>query len=469
MATTELKTNKKQNLVHTSQYIAIQVLKNSGLLLLIAAIISLILNNTPLHHDIEHFWESQITLGFGEKYKVTFTVHYFVNEMLMTLFFVLVGLEIKRELVEGELSSFRKALLPVVAALGGMVVPALFYATFNYGGIYSKGWGIPMATDIAFALTIISILEDKVPSSLKIFLTALAIVDDLGAIIVIALFYSNSVQMTALLESLSVWMGIVLMGWYGVRALWLYAVMGFIMWILFLPSGIHPTIAGVLFAFAIPMSTKEQTEHFEEKVRELNNLVQKLLTWDKNKNKKDKSIKNQMLERVQAVSTYIESPLQNMINQLHGVSGFVVMPLFAFANAGIYLGNFSFTSLFTPLSLGIITGLLIGKAIGIFGVSWLFVKIKIADFPTNTTAMQFLGMAFLAGIGFTMSIFMSDLSFKDAVTNDIAKAAIFVASTLSGIVGLSILKITCKTEQKLDNEDVEIISTTEEIQEVYVK
>ena len=359
-----------------------------GFLLLICVAISLLIANTASKESFETFLA--IKLGFGE---VNYSILAWINDALMAIFFLLVGLEIKRELIEGELSSVKSAALPVIAALGGMLVPALIYSLFNKGESSASGWGIPMATDIAFALAIIAMLGKSVPTSLKIFLAALAIVDDLGAILVIAIFYTNQIHFEYLAMAGGILVLLGLMNYFGVTKLVFYLIPGIFLWHFIHHSGIHATIAGVLLAFTIPTN-----------------------------------------------ETDVESPLEKLEHFLTTPVNYIIMPIFALANTNITFQKEMLAGLASPLGLGIIVGLFVGKTIGVTFFSWLAVKLKWADLPTGAGWKHILGLGMLAGIGFTMSIFIALLSFSEVLHVSEAKFAILTASILSGVVGFVFLK-----------------------------
>ncbi|SDF88704.1 Na+:H+ antiporter, NhaA family [Pedobacter terrae] len=359
-----------------------------GFLLLICVTISLIIANSASKESFETFLTTK--LGFGA---VNYSILAWINDALMAIFFLLVGLEIKRELVEGELSSVKSASLPVVAALGGMFIPALFYILFNKGEASASGWGIPMATDIAFALAIIAMLGKSIPSSLKIFLAALAIVDDLGAILVIAIFYTKQIHFEYLAMAGGILVLLALMNYFGVKKLVFYLIPGIFLWYFIHHSGIHATIAGVLLAFTIPTN-----------------------------------------------NTNAESPLEKLEHFLTRPVNYIIMPIFALANTNITFQKEMLAGLASPLGLGIIIGLFAGKTIGVTLFSWLAVKLKWANLPTGAGWKHVLGLGMLSGIGFTMSIFIALLSFSDALHISEAKFAILTASVLSGVVGFVFLK-----------------------------
>lgn len=359
-----------------------------GFILLICVAISLVIANTASKDSFASFLE--LKLGYGQ---LNYSILGWINDALMAIFFLLVGLEIKRELIEGELSSAKKAALPIFAAFGGMIVPAFIYFLFNDGTITASGWGIPMATDIAFALAIIAMLGKSVPASLKIFLAALAIVDDLGAILVIAIFYTNQIHFEYLLMAGGIVVLLSLMNYFGVKKLIFYIIPGIFLWYFIHHSGIHATVAGVLLAFTIPTNT-----------------------------------------------TADESPLEKMEHALTIPVSYIIMPIFALANTNITFQKEMLGGLFSPLGFGIIGGLFIGKTIGVSLFSWLAVKLKFANLPSMANWKHILGLGMLAGIGFTMSIFISLLSFDNVAHVMEAKFAILVTSVIAGSIGFIVLK-----------------------------
>lgn len=364
-------------------------------------IISLVIANTPLADDFQALLDYAI--GFeNETVQLKFSTESWINDGLMAIFFLLVGLEIKRELVEGELSSFKQAALPIFAAIGGAVVPAAIYFIINMNEDTVHGWGIPMATDIAFALAVISLLGKSVPASLKIFLAALAIVDDLIAILVIAVFYSEDLHLNYLLYASAIIAGLVILNRFRVKNIFLYIIPGIFVWYFVHHSGIHATIAGVAVALTLPTN-----------------------------------------------DTDIESPLERLEHLLGNPVNFVIIPLFALANTNITYVSGMLEGLFSPLGLGILLGLLFGKTIGISLVCFIATKLKIATLPEHSTWSHMIGVGLLAGIGFTMSIFISLLSFEDAYHINEAKFSILITSTLAGIIGFWHLKRVSKKENRL--------------------
>jgi NhaA family Na+:H+ antiporter len=410
-------------------------LEIGGLILLGVTVIALILANSSFGEAFLHIWHTEFEFHLGD-FKMVMDLHILINDVLMTLFFIVVGGEIKREIVEGALSTKEKAILPIIAALGGMLFPAIFFTIFNYGLPTASGWGIPTATDIAFSLTIISLLGKRVPFSLKIFLAALAIADDLGAIVVIAIFYSNSLDWYHLFGGFVVIAILVGLNKGGVTNLKLYALFGIILWYFFFMAGIHPTIAGVIFAMCVPFTLNNYEELYQKQLK----IVQDCVACLSDKTVTDKLVRGELIEKMQEESHKMEAPLHNVLVFLHPISNYFIMPLFAFANAGVIINTDAFGTLASPVSLGIITGLMLGKSTGITLTSWLAVKFKIAQIPDDVNWKYIYGMAWVAGIGFTMSMFVTQLAFSDKAIIDASKIAIILASTLSGIIGYTYLK-----------------------------
>lgn len=365
--------------------------KIGGVLLLLCTLVSLLIANSGFGETYTHFWHSKLDLSFAGL-NLNYSIEHWINDGLMTIFFLLVGLEIERELYAGELSSFSNAILPVAAAVGGMLIPAGIHYLFNAGTETQSGFGIPMATDIAFALGMLALAGNRVPYSLKIFLTALAIIDDLGAILVIAIFYNSGVEWLYLGASAGILTGLWVMSKFGVRHLAFYLLPGLVLWYCMMQSGIHPTIAGVLLAFVIPFSGENEN-----------------------------------------------TPSYKLQHILHRPVAFFIVPLFALANTGIILEEGWMTEMTTSNSLGIIAGLVLGKPVGILLFCWLLVKFAKVGLPNNVQWKNLLGAAVLAGIGFTMSIFISNLAFADGPTISYAKVSVLIASLIATILGLLIL------------------------------
>lgn len=409
---------------------------SSGILLIICTVIALIWANSGFSESYFHLWHTKISIGLKE-FNLDYTLHHWINDGLMAIFFFVVGLEIKRELLVGELSTPRQAILPVAAALGGMIVPALIYILFNSGGQGEAGWGIPMATDIAFVIGLMALLGSRVPVNLKIFITALAIADDIGAVLVIAFFYTSNLSFTALAIAAGILIILIIANRLGVRNLLVYIVLGLALWLAFLLSGIHATVAGVILAFVIPATSRYNTKEFLTNGKEL------LDEFDRQGEEGPNVLANE--ERQDIVQTLedncrkILTPLQRFEHSLNPWVSFFIMPVFALANAGVPLQKDFFNSLFNEISLGIIGGLFIGKQIGIFLFSWLAVKLNIAGLPSKVNWKQIYGAGILAGIGFTMSLFITNLAFTSEELSNIAKVGILTASLISGVVGYLML------------------------------
>ncbi|WP_319777631.1 Na+/H+ antiporter NhaA [Maridesulfovibrio sp.] len=420
-------------------YEFVKIESSGGLILIIATVIALIWANSPWGRFYEAFKNMPLTVGAGD-FVLSKPTILWINDGLMAVFFFLVGLEIKREILVGELNSIRQASLPIFAAVGGMVIPAIVYAFFNAGTPSADGWGIPMATDIAFSLGVLSMLGDRVPLSLKVFLTAVAIVDDIGAILVIAVFYSSGISLWILGLGFLLFLCMIVLNRLGVRHPLPYLFFGCLMWLAFLKSGVHATVAGVLAAMTIPASTRICCTDFLVPMR--NHLMEYEMGGDKNKvtlsNKQMLSALGNMNRDVLMASP----PLKRIEHNLHYYVAFGIMPVFAIANAGI---NFSAEGggldVFHPVSFGIFFGLIVGKVAGICLASWIAVKSGIAEMPRTLVPGHFLGASLLAGIGFTMSIFITTLAWDAASPFIIdAKFSILSASVVSGILGFLVLR-----------------------------
>lgn len=371
-----------------------------GFLLFLCVVISMIVANTSMAAPLQNLLDTK--LGYeNEAIHLNYSVSMWINDGLMAIFFLLVGLEIKREIVEGELSSPKKAILPILAAIGGAVVPALIYVSFNSGSETASGWGIPMATDIAFALAVISLLDKRVPTSLKIFLAALAIVDDLIAILVIAIFYSSGIELGYLGYAGIGMLVLILMNRFNVKNPYLYLIPGVFVWYFVHHSGIHATIAGVLVAMTLPTNDTE-----------------------------------------------VESPLEKLEHALVKPVNFLIIPIFAFANTNITIHQEMIEGLTSPLGLGISLGLIFGKPIGIVATSLICSKLGIGQLPANSNLIHIIGLGLLAGIGFTMSIFISMLSFDNQVFIEEAKLSVLITSLIAGIIGYVILNLSSRRKSK---------------------
>lgn len=427
---------------------------NPGTLLMIVAFLTMVIANSPLREWYESLWSLNFFLGAGEFNLLSHHGHALnllqvINDGVMTIFFFSVGLEIKRELLVGELSSFRQAMLPIIAAFGGMIVPVLiFYGTGtmqDFSPEQMKGMAIPMATDIAFSVGILTLLGTRVPLSLKIFLLALAIVDDIGGIIVIAMFYSNlSMESLMYLVISAIFFAILLLGnRMRVNNKLFYFVNGLIIWFLFLQAGIHPTISGVLVAFTVPARPYIDLKKFTTGIKHEITVLQSTI---KNTDPEMVLTNNQVnyLGTIEAATSHAISPLQRMEEDLHNLVNYIIMPLFAFANAGVFF-NQPISNLFHGVSISILLGLVLGKMIGIFSFTWLAMKLRISKMPSGMNVKNLLGVAMLGGVGFTVALFLAGLSYPagSVLLND-AKMGIITGSIIAGISGYFWLMISLK-------------------------
>jgi NhaA family Na+:H+ antiporter len=407
-----------------------------AVLLMAAAAAAVVWANSPWGEVYHHWLETPVRAGIGT-FTIEKTLHHWINDGIMAVFFFLVGLEIKREVSSGELSTPRKAALPGVAAAGGMIVPALLYVALNPEGPARAGWGVPMATDIAFALGVLALLGDRVPIGLKVFLTALAIVDDIGAVLVIAVFYTEGLSLASVSIGLAVFGLAMVANLLHVRNWLVYLVLGLIVWFAFLQSGVHATIAALLMAFAIPdrplLTESDLAERLRGKVDDLERAV-------RGRDRHARATASLALGRVIEASG---SPLRRLEHALHPLVALFVLPLFALANAGVTPGGSIGAALGEPITLGVVVGLFVGKTVGVFAFSWVAVKVGIADLPDRVAWRQVAGVAAIAGIGFTMALFIAGLAFPDAANLEAAKLGILAASLVSGVVGWSFLRFGC--------------------------
>ncbi len=411
-----------------------------SIVLLFVTIAALILANSSLADQYFSFWKMKVGFVAGS-YEFKASLQHWINDGLMALFFFLVGLEIKREVMVGELSSLRKATLPIVAALGGMAAPAFFYLLVNAGGEGSGGWGIPVATDIAFALGILALLGRRIPTTLRVFMTALAIGDDIGAVLVIAIFYTAEINWVLLGIGLSCLAGLLVLNFVRTRSPLPFVILAIAVWFSFFESGVHATIAGVLVAFTIPTRTRRDPIEFvawgKEKLEEIERLE------DPRLHPLSKKYQQKVAAALQTAARSIQSPLRRIEHGLHPWTTFMILPLFAFANAGVPIESASIgDSLSHPVSLGIILGLVLGKQVGITLFSYVAVRLKFADLPDGVRWRQIYAVSWLGGVGFTMSIFVSGLAFSEGSLLDFAKLGILVASLISGVVGYILLRMT---------------------------
>ncbi|MBV7256224.1 Na+/H+ antiporter NhaA [Pacificimonas sp. WHA3] len=391
-----------------------------GIVLMVSAVLAILVANSPFAD--EYFGALKTYIGGfdftprGEAEGIKFkglSLEHWINDGLMAIFFLLVGLEVKREMLDGQLSTWERRILPGAAAAGGMVFPALIFVALNIGEPTLRGWAIPAATDIAFALGVLALLGKRVPGSLKIFLTAVAIIDDLGAIIIIALFYTSELNIAALVLAAALLGVLAFLNRQNVRSLIPYLIIGVVVWVLMLVSGVHATLAGVAVALTIPLTTAPGTPDS------------------------------------------VESPLHKLEHAIAPYVAFLVVPIFGFANAGLSFDGLKLSMLTDPLVLGIALGLFVGKQIGVFGVMWVLEKLDIVDYPVNASTAQVYGVALLCGIGFTMSLFIGNLAFTDAYYISEVKIGVLLGSMVSGIVGAAVLILAKPKRQEVDAETAE--------------
>lgn len=413
----------------------------SGVLLMSCAVLALVLANSPWAEGYAHLLHAELAIGSGA-YTLSMSLHHWINDGLMALFFLVVGLELKRELLVGELSDPKQALLPIMAAAGGMLLPALFYFSLNPGGPEANGWGIPMATDIAFALGALSLLGKRVPGALLTFLVALAIVDDLGAVVVIALFYTEQLDFTALAATAGILALLAALNLGGIRRPLPYMLLGLLLWLALLKSGVHATIAGVLLAFTIPMKPKLDVDRFLAHARGLLDEIRETHAREPNI-----ILNDRMRSRITALEDGVhlaQAPAQVMEHRLHIPTAYLVIPIFALANAGIPIDSSTLSTVFSSsVALGVVVGLALGKMLGIAGFAWLTVMLGWSRLPEGLDFRHILGAALMGGIGFTMSIFIAELAFANNPQDLLlAKTGILLASLIAGLAGFFSLRFT---------------------------
>jgi len=413
----------------------------SGILLMLCAIAALYLANSQWSAAYHHLLEMPFTIGV-EGFQLSKSLHHWINDGLMTLFFFVVGLELKREILVGELADPKQALLPIIAAFGGMLVPVLIYVAVNPHHPAVVGWGVPMATDIAFALGTLALLGRRVPKSLLTFLVALAIVDDLGAVLVIALFYTAAINFVALGVAGATLTLLIALNLGGIRNPLPYILMGVVLWVAMLQSGIHATLAGIFLAFTIPMRPKYDAERF---LSQINDMVEQI----RQAYRRDRSIVNndELRARVQALESgvhLVQAPAQVLEHKMHLPSAYLIIPIFSLANAGIPIDWSALAlTLSHPVTIGIAVGLLLGKLLGIAGFSWLAVKLRLCALPRELNFRHIIGVGLIGGMGFTMSIFIAELGFAHHAHNLLmAKTGILLASLVAGIAGYLWLYLT---------------------------
>jgi NhaA family Na+:H+ antiporter len=413
---------------------------SGGILLMAAAVVALVWANSPLWESYVALWETPLAIGIGDV-GLTKPLILWINDGLMAIFFLVVGLEIKRELLVGELATVRRASLPIAAAAGGAALPALLYLVIagGAGEEAARGWGIAMATDIAFALGVLALVGRRAPLALKIFLTALAIVDDLIAVLVIAVFYTADLSLAALAVAGGVFGLLILANRAGVRRPLVYALLGVVLWVAVLQSGVHATIAGVLLAVTIPARVRLDTREFAARAQQLISRV----AHAPGEGGERLGARHAALWELEDITEHAQSPMIRMEHALHPWVAYVIVPIFALANAGVRVVDRDVEAVLTePIFLGVFLGLVIGKQVGITLAAWLVVRSGLASLPNGVGWRHIYGAAWLGGIGFTMSLFIGDLAFTDDASLALAKVGILAASVVAGVVGFSILRTT---------------------------
>lgn len=410
-----------------------------GFLLFMSTLIAMIWANSPLHDSYHTILHTQLSIAVGS-FHVSTTLIHFVNDGLMTLFFFVIGLEIKREMLSGALSTFKQAILPVVAAIGGMLCPAAIFAIFNTGTPGAPGWGIPTATDIAFSLGVLALIGNRIPISLKVFLTAVAVADDIGAIIVISLFYAGKIAWLPVGAAAMLSCCLLLINRMGVKKPTVYAILGLGVWASLVQSGIHATVSGVIVAMFVPVRNTYSFDYFIDNSRDsLKVFEQSLNTPEDILNHRQK---NSALREIENTRKKVESPLLHMEHTLHPWVTFLIIPMFALANAGVSIPDNFFSSLLHPVTAGIFFGLILGKQVGIISGVWLMVQFKVSPLPKGLTFRRLYGLSWLCGIGFTMSLLITDIAFESQELIDQSKIAILMASLAAGMIGWLLLRFS---------------------------
>ena len=435
---------------HTSDPAAIKIVRNAvapilavfqtqargGVILVLSALAALVWANSPAGELYEQLLHTDVAVRIGA-HALSLPVSHWINDGLMSLFFFVVGLEIKREVLSGELSSPRQAALPIAAAIGGVVLPALLYWVVNRGTLTAAGWGIPMATDIAFALGVLALLGARVPLWMVVFLTALAIVDDLMSVLVIAAFYTPVIHTDALMVAFAAWAFVLVMNVRDVRSPALYLISGAVMWLAMHESGVHATIAGVLMGLSVPASPRIDRRRFVDAVSSGLSHFRRVGQGEQ----VEQRVLDGALYSIHHAATGIQPPSHRLEDALHGPVAYVILPIFALANAGVAVSvSDAMTAANTACASGVVLGLLVGKPLGIWGASWLAVRFGVADLPDGARWSQLFGVAILGGIGFTMSLFVTGLAFKDATHITPAKIGILGGSMVAAVVGLLVLR-----------------------------
>ncbi len=417
----------------------------SSFLLFAFSILAVIWANSSYGYIYEALWHHEFTVGFADTaFHLSKPLILWINDGLMAIFFFVIGLEVKREVLVGELRTIRKASLPIFAAIGGMVFPVLIFLVLNKGEIGAEGWGIPMATDIAFTLGILKLLGNRVPLGLKIFLTAFAIVDDIGAVLVIAIFYSANIQWDLIAYAMLILSGLAFLSYKEIYSKYFYFMMGFVVWLLFLKSGIHPTIAGILMAFTIPIKRKvDLREYFKVVTAQLNFFKKEQSHECKLMSKKQL----QAVDSIESVTKHVHSPLQHLEHALHGWVSYIIMPIFALANAGVILSFDGLTNT-SHITVNIAVALVLGNTIGIIVLSVIGIKLKWADLPEGVNYKQLVGVSLLGGLGFTMSLFIVNLAYTSENFIVASKMGVIIGSLVAGILGYLVLRFSLSSEKK---------------------
>ena len=418
----------------------------SGILLMLCAVAALYLANSQWSEAYHHLLQLPFTIGVPG-FELSKSLHHWINDGLMAMFFFVIGLELKREILVGELADPKQAILPIVAAVGGMLIPVLIYISINPEGHTLDGWGIPMATDIAFALGVLALLGNRVPKNLLTFLVALAIVDDLGAVMVIAVFYTETISIPALAIATAMLVLLVSLNLGGIRRPLPYILLGIILWIAMLKSGVHATLAGIFLAFTIPMRPKYDPALFLTHINKMVEQIKQAYKHEENIVKND-----ELRSHVRALEEgvhLVQAPAQVMERTMHIPSAYLIIPVFSLANAGIPIDWNSFGSIIThPVSIGIAAGLILGKLIGIAGFSWLAIKFGLTSLPNGINFKHIIGVALMGGIGFTMSIFIAELGFAHSADDLLmAKTGILFASLIAGVSGFLWLYVTSSKKE----------------------
>ncbi|REE80622.1 NhaA family Na+:H+ antiporter [Lutibacter oceani] len=418
---------------------------SSSIILFLVSIIAIVWANSSYGYIYEDLWHHKFTIGFADtNFHLSKSLILWINDGFMAIFFFVIGLEVKREILVGELTTLRKASLPIFAAIGGMLFPVLIFLLLNKGKAGVEGWGIPMATDIAFTLGILKLLGKRVPLGLKIFLTAFAIVDDIGAVLVIAIFYSANIQWDLITYAMLLFGGVSFLSYRRIYSKYFYFLIGFFVWLLFLKSGIHPTIAGILMAFTIPIHRKVDMSEY------LDAIKKQLSIFQKNKTTSNQLLTNEQIQAVDAIencSEKVHAPLQHLEHTLHGWVSYLIMPIFALANAGVVI-SFNGLGGSSHVIFNIALALVLGNTFGILLLSYIGVKLKLADLPKGTNFMNLLGVSLLGGLGFTMSLFIANLAYTTESLIAASKMGIIIGSLVAGLLGYLVLRFSLATKKQ---------------------